>query len=88
MIKTLNIKMLLYHANYLWHISSTFYTYKLKKLLLLLSQSTFIADSHILRIYDEKAVSRRISLSYIFNAQHFSNLQRDVCPILFCYDLL
>ena len=71
MIKTLNIKMLLYHANYLWHISSTFYTYKLKKLLLLLSQSTFIADSHILRIYDEKAVSRRISLSYILMLRIF-----------------
>jgi hypothetical protein len=27
----------------------------------------FNADSHILGIYEEKGVSRRISLSYIFN---------------------
>lgn len=63
MIKTLNIKMQLNHANYLWRISSIFFlTHNKLKLLLLLSQSTFIAGSRILGKFDEKAVSRKIPL--------------------------
>jgi hypothetical protein len=43
-------------------------THKLIKLHLLLSQSTSIADSHNLGLGEERAVRRRVVLSYIFNA--------------------